>query len=1003
MSAAKISSHAMPSWKIFRMISRESAAYSSSYAGTALKLDPPDLPECVVEEFVITSLVNISFERYYSWLRAMLTFGLCILLQNPTYALEDGDPNKGNLKPTGITRRAPDNLPNTRYGLSQNENQIKSHIDFNAADYLHGSGFRARRDSMLNYSADSLFFDSVTRLSRLRGNSRISFLDMELNSPYILLNIEENTVKAWTEEKPSPESTCGGYLGLGEKSPDTDLEETNDSLEVPDIDGWPIFTDQRQELRGRKMSFNLKTRQGLVIDGRTSEDISLYGGQRIKRVNDNEMHISNAVFTTCEAGCPHYHFQAKQLKMLLKDRVFAKDVFLHFGNVPTLYTPIALFSLKRGRASGVILPSYGHSNSRGRSLDNLGYYWAVSDYWDTQLKLSYAENGPDWLLYNMTRYKMNKREYGSLSMSYNSTPTSSREGWDLLWNHQNEITPYISLRANLRLVSSGDYYRNNSSNPTTRLTTTANSSINLSGKFPQQGIGWSLSANGNQNLEQSTMSGTLPSYSLSFPSYSPLKFLTENKKAGGTAPSLYEWASGTVLTVRSTGKSSFEMEDWGFWDSESQKGAQHTIGLSVPGKVGVLNLTPQFNAKSDWFDEYQSLHVNSDGSADTLSQDGFITRQTFSFAVTSSTKLYGIARPNIGRLLALRHVLTPTLTYRWAPDFSKDFWGYVDHAIVPGYDADNPDSSFQQEINLDRFYGSMYGSTPVTKTRKLDFSLNQVFQSKWQAPEKPANHADSLAEVDDFKDEKDEDLRMDLLSISTGSSYNFNADGFRLSDFRSSWKIDPLRLLGGSLGPLKTLSMSLSTTHTVYKYDLEGNRIDRYVWQDGDYQNPRLPRLSIVGLSMSTRIGGGIAKSQAKTSLPEVDGFGDEAENRFNPFFISSDINIPGDLSFTWRWNKNMTNPLSPTRSSFVSARGSLRLSKNWKVSTSIQYDIIDKSFSYNDIMIFRDMHCWEGSFRWNPRGANPSYHLLIKVKADMLQDLKWDKRHGRAGPYSSF
>jgi hypothetical protein len=911
---------------------------------------------------------------------------------------------------------------------------------FNPQEWLAGSGFRANRDSLMRYSADSLHMDIRSQHTFLSGEATIQFTGMKLESPEIDLDWNNQLVKAWTPD-PLPEEICGGNLGLGDGQKLTEgrssglgqgshtilaaddafapvdsltidslaTEEVGSSMTdtpielAPRLLPWPLFQDGQQKLYGRRLSLNLKTRQGRILDGRMGEAGSYYGGITIKRVNEDEMHVKNAVFTTCDAGCPHYHFEANQLKMLLKDRVLAKDIFLCFGNVKTFYSPVAMFSLKHGRASGIILPSFGNTARQGRSLDHLGWYWAASDTWDTQFKMSYAENGPDWLFQNGTVYRFDAANRGRFSSSYNISETSNKIGWDLRWNHLSALTPYVSMRADMRMASSHDFYDDTSDNMTTRLTSQLNSSFTLSGRFPDQRISWTLSSRANQNLQANTMSGVLPAFSLNFPTWNPLQQLAEPDE--GRPSALANWLSGTILQVSSSTETKFNMSDWNYGSALKKSGAQHRLSLSVPGKLGPLNLTPRISMREQWVNRDLQFYENAKGQLDTLRVGGLLARHLFDVSMGASTKFYGIARPKMGRLLALRHVMTPSLSLSWAPDFSKEAWGYVEEREWqdPEY-RDEMIAPAPQHLRLDRFAESLYGSTPTSDRLSLGIRLEQLFQGKWKAKPRPLD--DSLDRDDPFADDQEDVNRHDLLGLSSQTTYDFRKDEYRLADLRTTWRLSPLKNVS-SIGPFSGLNMNISTVHSPYQTDpLTGDRINRYRWQDGG--SSALPRLSSTRVSLSTRLSGkksGSKKNQDddQDDQNDEDRLDDEAIDRFAPVFGNQDLTIPWDINLSWSWSLNKSNPLNPTRNHFMNASASIRVSKNWKLSTGMHYDFESRTFASNSIRIYRDMHCWEGNFTWNPRGANPSYHLLIKVKSSMLQDLKWDKRKGRSGTVSTF
>jgi len=879
---------------------------------------------------------------------------------------------------------------------------------FNPRDYLAGSGYRAERDSVILYRADSLFMDVDARRTRLSGAASIAFRDLTLESPELELDWRRNRVEAWTGD-PEPAEACGGRLGLGAGQRLAAAQGAGAPPRAPaDSLGrlpWPVFRDASQTLYGRRMSLDLRTRAGLVLEGRTAEPPSRYGGERVKRVAEREMHVADAVFTTCDEDCPHYHFEARRLKMLLKDRVLARDVTLHYGRVPTLWSPVAMFSLRRGRASGLILPSYGQTDREGRKIDHLGWYWAASDWWDTQLRLSYAENGPDWLFVSETLYRFDAADRGRLSASYNLARTASREGWDLRWSHGQALTPWVQLRGDVRLASSRSYYDDTSDNLETRLTRNLTSNLSLAGRLPQDGISWTLGASATQDLADEDgvrMTGTAPSLSLRFPNMAPFGFL--GRPDEGLPGPLAGWLAGGLLTVGSTAQSRFSMTGWNLFAADNRRGAQHSLSFSVPGKLGPLALTPRLGASSDWVDEVQALARRADGGLDTTTVSGFAARTTYSLGLSASTKLYGVARPEWGRLLALRHVLTPSATLSWAPDFSAGRWGYVDEAV---YASDDGPAT----ARLDRFAGSLYGSTSTRRTLRLGFGLDQLVQAKWRPPARAAAAAlpaDSLAAGPDSLAAGGgppagaagpEPVKTDLFSLNTTSSYDFTKDSLRLADLVTRWSADPLQALGASLGPLNSLRLTMTTTHAVHKSDSTGRSLGRYLWQDGHGQAPRGPRLTNTSLSVGTSLGGrGGGGDAFLPPAPAADGV-----DRFDPVFGARDLRIPWNLNLSWTWTRDSRNPGSVRRTQFASATGSIRLSPNWKLSSGVHYDLAERSFSASSIQLYRDLHCWEGRFTWNPRGANPSYHLLITVKADMLADLKWDKRKGRSGFVGSF
>ena len=72
---------------------------------------------------------------------------------------------------------------------------------------------------------------------------------------------------------------------------------------------------------------------------------------------------------------------------------------------------------------------------------------------------------------------------------------------------------------------------------------------------------------------------------------------------------------------------------------------------------------------------------------------------------------------------------------------------------------------------------------------------------------------------------------------------------------------------------------------------------------------------------------------------------------------------------------------------------GDLKLTDKWKIGFNSGYDFDANDLSYTSLNIYRDLHCWEMLVKWIPFGYRQSYNFTIRVKASVLQDLKWERR----------
>ena len=155
--------------------------------------------------------------------------------------------------------------------------------------------------------------------------------------------------------------------------------------------------------------------------------------------------------------------------------------------------------------------------------------------------------------------------------------------------------------------------------------------------------------------------------------------------------------------------------------------------------------------------------------------------------------------------------------------------------------------------------------------------------------------------------------------------------------------------------------------------------------------------------SVSTTLSGEKLQSEKpKTKTPEQQ----EKDEGFNAFqkkdYIalyddtnSPDLTIPWNLSMSYNYNFSKPTPDKSTSYSNVSLDLGFSLTKSWKFSIRGSYDIDMKQVSAPQITIYRDLHCWEMNFVWNPLGIYSGFHFEIRMKAPELQDVKVTKSGG--------
>jgi len=376
-------------------------------------------------------------------------------------------------------------------------------------------------------------------------------------------------------------------------------------------------------------------------------------------------------------------------------------------------------------------------------------------------------------------------------------------------------------------------------------------------------------------------------------------------------------------------------------------------------------MNPSISIQQDWVEKTFSAKLDSSSNSLILTEKtGFQTQTTGSFRLSLRTQLYGMFPINFFKLKGLRHVVTPSVSYSFTPDFSKPLFGYDF-----GYFQEIPDTSGQIILH-DRYKGTLAGSTPNRKSQSMGLSLNNVFQAK-------------IGEEESQK-------KIDLFSWNMSTSYNFIADSMKLSNLRSTVRT--------KLG--KTLRLDLSMTHDFYKIrELNGyhKRINEL---------NRLPRLINARISTGFKMSGKFmnltdeASDEVGIDSLEIDNI--DFSNSFGTEIPSkSPLENTGKLwstSLSLSYSLNKSNPLKPTESFWINTNTDFQVTDFWKVKYSARIDILDKELVSQNFSIYRDLHCWELSLNWTPTGFGRGVYLRINVKSPTFRDLKIEQKSGLYG-----
>ena len=820
----------------------------------------------------------------------------------------------------------------------------------------------AEMDTSIIYSAGEIRYFVKDRETWLLKNAETHFKDMDLTAGKIRVLWEDNLLYA---------------TPLSSKMDTTQADSSAGNL--------PRFQQKGQEpFIGRKMVYNLKTRKGRIIRGKSQSQDAYYHGRNIMKTDKETFYIASGKYTTCDLDTPHYSFRSQKMKIIDREKIVARPLILHIHDIPIVGIPFAVVPKKGGRRhSGWIMPSYGDNKRRGPYLRGLGYFWAINDYLDLKLTTDFFTNRGIRLNYQ-TRYKLRYVLDGNISGFYDDSflaEDEKRRAWKLSINHSQKFSPTMRLNINGSYISQDDYYRKNAIELEDRLNQQMISNASFSKNWKDKPYSLSINARQTINLQAKNTTASPPSSASQHSNYisRQLPNMSFNHSSKPIFPAddnknEMKWYNKIYFSYNSRFKNrqkifyksiyTDENSDSLAWKKfdERNYALTHDFSLNSSQKVlSYLSVNQNLSFNEDWVFEYEKpvtdeegKWITENGRPITEKTHGFLARHTGRASVNMQTKLYGLFPINIGGLQSFRHIVTPSTGLSYQPNFTKQIFGWN-----PGYIMTGQDSA-GNVYNYDPFSSTMVGSTPAHESRSINFSLGNVFQAKVKGEE--------------------EDKKIDLFNLNLTSSYNFVADSLNLAPLRSSIRTN--------LG--RKLNLNISMTHDFYARE-NNRKINR--WNKEIYGIP-IPGLRSVSARTSFSLKGQrFSKKEVKREIKsDTTGLSQSPDQRSVEEQQGSQL---WSANFGLRYSKSRYNDRFEEKF-FTSMNVDLNISEKWSVGYRASFDLLEKQLENHSFSIKRDLHCWQMSFNWTPSGYGQQYYLLINIKSSALKDLKYEERGGR-------
>ena len=803
----------------------------------------------------------------------------------------------------------------------------------------------------LKYDAvDSTIMDWKYQKAYLYKNGMVEYGAIILKADYIEIDLKLNTVYA----KGMPDST-GKIVGL------------------------PVFKDGDDEYTTDSLHYNFNTKKGLVNNVTKKEGEAYVWISEGKKMPDNTMYVLNGHFTTCDAGHPHFRIKYTKGKVIPNDKIVTGPIFLEIEDVTLpLALPFGFFPNKRGRANGILIPTYGYTENRGYHLKDGGYYWGLGPHADLSIRGEIFSRG-SWGLSGASRYKLNYKYNGNINVSFNNNKFGDPQSPDfykiktfnIQWQHAQDpkANPNSNFSASVNFGSS-KHAQLNSTNLQDRLNSNYASSISYTARLWQNyNLGIDLSQRQNNYTREMTLN--TPSLTFSTPRYKPFERI---KKIGQKT-----WYSNFYQNLQ-LGANINAQNQINTYDSLILKSKLSDFSNGIIGRVpistnvnlGFFNWNTSAEVTNRVYFKTITKYYQSDTiTIDTInimphevvtSQNGVFTSLEYNLSTSISSRIYGMFIFKKGPIKAIRHVLTPNLALNYRPDFGLNKYDYYRSSIG----ANNV------EIKYSKFEGSIYGSPSSGKSGSISLSVDNNFEMK----------------VKSKKDTITGDKKVMLIeSASFSTSYNMAVQEFNLA---------PLSLrMRTTL--FKKVSVNFNAIWDFYALDTTGKRINEFYWKT----NKKLLRPESFNyyFSMDYSLSPDKLKGKEKPKdLQSQSGTNEELDliNQNRDKYV--DFNNPWNLTSGFYYSKNYTfnfkeNKFTNNWSMTLNLNGDINITKKWKIGVRTGYDFFMKAMSPTSIDIYRDLHCWEMSFNWIPSGYYKSYNLTIRAKSSILQDLKLNKK----------
>lgn len=815
------------------------------------------------------------------------------------------------------------------------------------------------------FSRDSMKYDIKGQRILLYGGAGVRYGTISLNADFIAFDWESGIVEA------------GGL-------PDS----------LGQLAGFPEFSEGEQNFLAKKMRYNFKTRKGIVYDGTSIQNDVYVRGSRSQFISGDPgdttstdlVFNEDAIFTTCQAEEPHFGIRSRKQKFIPNKLVVIGPSNLEIMGVPTpLWLPFGFFPLSSGRSTGLIFPrDYEYSRQWGFGLRDIGWFFPLGDHFNLAVTGNVYIKGT-WGLNIRSQYRKRYGYNGNFAFGFDNRRSESSAGtitfdksFSLRWSHTQDQSahPTANFGGSVN-IQTNNFQSRVYNDAASVLQNQLSSNLTFRKSWRDKPINLSASFNHSQNSATRAMN-------IDFPN---VNFLTQTlypfRKKERVGPR--KWYEDVTMRYTADMRNRLTATDTTLFDpqtfEDAKFGVKHTVSSGTSFKIlRYFNLNPGVNYQEVWYlnriekelvqDVYQdtiittssdgtrvdtSIVTRSNNNLETNRINGFNSFRQVNASLSLNTQIFGTLLFKKGWLRGIRHVIKPSISMNFAPDYLDSGLGYFDFV----QNASDPERLDRYSV----FEGAIFGAPPASgRQMALSYSLNNILEAKI------------------FSKRDSTEKKVSLFNnLNISGNYNFAADSLKWSQIGA----------GGTARFFKgATTMTMRAVFDPYQSNESGQRINETVWSE----SKRPVRFVNAAINFNSNFN--VSKLRAIFQGEEEEYVDDVRENRGRTEPVGEDFlslfenfGISHNLSLRWDNSK-------PGQASFqvathsVNLRGNLQLTGNWSVNVgNFGYDFVRKGLSYPSIGFQRDLHCWEMGLNWQP--TRGTYSFYIQVKPGTLDFLK--------------